>query len=73
MRAPFQIAYDVREERLRPADIDAAAPRLQSGRFKAEGHQMEGEGVYPGVDLDRPRALETAEDESLARRGNRAR
>lgn len=34
---------------------------------------MEGEGVYPGVDLDRPRALETAEDEALARRGNRAR
>jgi hypothetical protein len=33
---------------------------------------VKGEGVYPGVDLDRPRALETAEDEALAQRGGRA-
>jgi hypothetical protein len=32
-----------------------------------------GDGVYPGIDLDRPRAIETAEDEALAHRGNRAR
>ena len=34
---------------------------------------VKGEGVYPGIDLDRPRALETAEDEALAQRGSRTR
>jgi hypothetical protein len=29
---------------------------------------VKGDGVHPGVDLDRPRALEVAEDEALARR-----
>jgi hypothetical protein len=33
---------------------------------------VKGEGVYPGIDLDRPRALETADDEAFAQRGNRA-
>jgi hypothetical protein len=28
---------------------------------------VKGDGVHPGVDLDRPRALEVAEDEALAR------
>jgi hypothetical protein len=34
---------------------------------------VKGEGVYPGIDLDRPRALETAEDEEFAQRGRRVR
>ena len=34
---------------------------------------VKGDGVNPGIDLDRPRALETAEDEALAQRGSRTR